>query len=81
MKDPFGSFNNMMRQFNGFMGNPLQMMVQNKLNVPSNIQKNPSAILQYMMDNGMLSQSQLNQASKMAQQIKSNPQYSQFFKK
>lgn len=81
MKDPFGSFNNMMRQFNGFMGNPLQMMMKNKLNVPSNIQKNPSAILQYMMDNGMLSQSQLNQASKMAQQIKSNPQYSQFFKK
>ena len=68
MRDPFGSFGNMMKQFAGFRGNPMQTLIQN----------NPNAILQYMMDNGQLSQNQYNQASKVAQQIQNNPQFAQF---
>lgn len=78
MRDPFGSFGNMMKQFAGFRGNPMQMLMQSKLNIPQNIQNNPGAILQYMMDSGQLSQNQYNQASKAAQQIQNNPQFAQF---
>lgn len=81
MKDPFGSFQNMMKQFNGFRGNPMQMIMQSKLNIPQNMQGNPQQIIQHMMNNGQLTQEQYNAAANMAQQIRSNPMFGQMLGK
>lgn len=75
--DPFGSMHGFMSQFRGFMGNPMQMIAKNRLNIPQNMQGNPQQIIQHMMDNGQLTQEQYNWASNMAQKIQQNPQFMQ----
>jgi hypothetical protein len=43
--DPFGSLKNMMGKFRGFMQNPAQFMLQNKLNIPQQYMNNPNDAL------------------------------------
>lgn len=71
---PFGTF---MSQFKGFMGNPMQMLLQNKLNVPQNMANDPNAIIQHLMNSGVMSQEQYNQLKQTAGQIQNNPQFQQ----
>lgn len=71
---PFGTF---MNQFKGFMGNPMQMLMQNKLNIPQNLANNPNAIIQHLMNSGVMSQEQYNQLKQTAGQIQNNPQFQQ----
>lgn len=78
MFDPFGSMNNMLGQFRGFMSNPVQFLVQNKLNIPQQYINDPNRTIQYLMNTGQLSQQQYDWAVKEAQKIQSNPQFMQF---
>lgn len=80
MADPFGSMQGFMGQFQGFMKNPMQYMMSKKLNLPQNINpmQNPNEVIQYLMNNGKLSQQQYNQLQNVAKQIQSNPQFQQF---
>ena len=71
---PFGTF---MSQFKGFMGNPMQMLLQNKLNVPQNMANDPNAIIQHLMNSGVMSQEQYNQLKQTAGQIQNHPQFQQ----
>lgn len=75
--DPFGSMQGFMSQFNGFLQNPMQFMVQKKLNLPQNWMQNPQGAIQQLMNSGAMSQSQYNQLRQMAGQIMNNPQFSQ----
>lgn len=77
MRDPFGSMQNMVSNFNGFMNNPMQALLQRRINVPQTMMNNPSGIIQYMMNNGMLNQQQYNAARMAAQQAQSNPMFYQ----
>ena len=77
MKDPFGSMQGLMSQFRQFRGNPMQMFMQKKMNIPQNIQGNPQQIIQHMMNSGQISQEQFNAAKKMAEQVQSNPMFRQ----
>lgn len=79
-RDPFGSMQGFMGQFQNFMGNPMQYMMQKKLNLPQGINpmQNPQAAIQHLMNNGMMSQQQYNQLQQMAGQIQQNPQFEQF---
>lgn len=77
IRDPFGSLQNMVSGFNGFMNNPMQMLLQRRINVPQNMMNNPAGIIQYMMNNGMLNQQQYNMARMTAQQAQSNPMFQQ----
>lgn len=79
--DPFGSMRNMMNQFQSFMGNPMQFMIQNRLNIPQNLMNNPQEAIQYLMNNGTMTQAQYNQLQNMAKQIQKNPQFMQMIKK
>lgn len=81
MKDPFGSMQGFMQQFQGFAQNPMQFFAQNKLNLPQNIDpmKNPQGAIQYLMNNGQMSQEQYNGLQQMAKQIQQNPMFSQMF--
>ena len=77
MYDPFGSFPNMMNRFGNFMQNPMQALLQRRINVPQSMMGNPSAIMQHMMNTGMLNQQQYNMARMTAQQAQSNPMFQQ----
>lgn len=80
MRDPFGSMQNLVQQFGGFVQNPMQFMLQRKLNLPQNMNplQNPQAAIQHLMNNGQLTQEQYNQVQQMARQIQNNPQFQQF---
>ena len=77
MFDPFGNFPNMMHSFGSFMQNPMQALLQRRINVPQSMMGNPSAIMQHMMNTGMLNQQQYNAARMAAQQAQSNPMFHQ----
>ena len=40
--------------------------------------QNPQAAIQYLMNNGQLSQEQYNQLQNIAKQIQNNPQFQQY---
>ena len=79
MPDPFGSMQNFMGQFRGLMNNPMQFMMQRRLNLPQNWMQDPNGAIQSLMNNGQLSQQQYNQLQQMARQIQGNPQFMQMF--
>lgn len=80
-QDPFGSMQGMFGQLRQFMGNPVQYMMQNRLNIPQNLQNAaPNDITQYLLNSGTLTQQQYNWANNLAKQIQSNPQYQQFMR-
>lgn len=81
MFDPFGSMQGLIGQFQGFMQNPLQYLIQKKLNIPQNMANNPQAAIQHLMNNGQMSQEQYNSLRRMAGQIQNNPQFQQFIKR
>lgn len=80
MIDPFGSMQGLMSKFTNFRGNPMQFLMQNKLNIPQNLMNNPSQAIQYLMNNGQMSQQQYNQLQQMAHQIQNNPQFQNFLR-
>lgn len=61
---------NMMQLLEQFKANPVQMLMQMKLNIPANIANDPSAILNHLMSTGQVSQDQVNRAYQMAQRFK-----------
>ena len=81
MRDPFGSMQGFMGQFRGFMQNPMQFMMQRKLNLPQSINpmQDPNGAIQYLMNNGQMNQQTYNQLQQMAKQIQQNPQFAQQF--
>ena len=80
MNDPFGSMRNMISQFQRFVGNPMQFMLQNKMDIPQNCTNDPNAIIQHLMNSGQLSQQQFEWAKNTAQQIQNNPAFMSMFK-
>jgi len=66
-------------QFSGFMRNPVQAMMQSRLNIPQNLVNNPNNAIQYLMNNGQMSQGQYNQLQQMASKIQQNPQFMEMF--
>lgn len=79
MIDPFGSMQNMIGQFQGFMSNPMAFMMQRKLNIPQEYMNDPNKAIQYLMNTGKVSQQQYDWAVKEAQKIQNNPDFKQFF--
>jgi len=62
--------NSMQNQYNQFMQNPLQFILQKKgISVPPDFQNDPRGAVQYMLSNGQMSQQQFNQLSSMAQSM------------
>jgi len=59
----------MMSQFNSFMQNPMQFLMQRKINIPQQFSNDPHGAVQYMLNNGQMSQEQLNNLTQMAQRM------------
>lgn len=80
MNDPFGSMQNMVSQYRGFLRNPMQYFMQKRLNIPQNIANDPDAMIQHLMNNGQMSQGCYNQLQQMSQAIRNNPMFRNFMK-
>ena len=78
MNDPFGNMNNFMYQFQNFMRNPGQFLMQSRL--PQGAMQNPAGAIQQMLNSGQMTQQQFNQLTQMARQIQNNPMFSQRFR-
>lgn len=48
--------NPMEKQFNMFMQNPVQFLLQRKINIPQEYANNPQGAIQYLMNTGQMSQ-------------------------
>ena len=78
MTDPFGSMQGMMNQFRGFIQNPMQFMVQKKLNIPQEMMSNPDTAIQYLLNTGKITQQDYDWAVQYAKQIQRNPDFAKF---
>ena len=58
-----------MNQLNLFKQNPIQFLTQNKINIPQQFVNDPHGAVQYMLNNGQMSQEQLNKLTQMAQRM------------
>lgn len=61
--------NNFVTMLNQIKSNPVQFLMQRRLNVPQNITNDPNAIVQHLLNTGQISQEQYNQAAQMARQM------------
>lgn len=58
--------NTLIPTLQALMNNPMQFLVQRRLNVPQNILNNPNAIIQYLLNTGQITQEQYNRAAQAA---------------
>lgn len=61
------------------MQNPTQML--QKLNIPQEYASNPQGAIQYLMNNGKITQEQYNMANNQLKQLQNNPMFKQLFNK
>ena len=73
------NFQNFMTGFKEMANNPAQY-VMNRYGISQDIANDPNAIIQKLMNEGKISQAQINSARNMAQQIQNNPMFRQFMK-
>lgn len=60
---------NFQQMFQQFQQNPIQFLTQRKINVPDEYKNNPHGAVQYLLNNGQMTQEQFNQLSQMAQRM------------
>ncbi len=60
-----------------FMQNPAQVLQQ--LNIPQEYISNPQGAIQYLMNNGKITQEQYNVANNQFKQLQNNPLFKQMF--
>jgi len=58
-----------MNQLNAFKQNPMQFLINHKINIPQEYSNDPHAAIQYMLNNGQMSQQQLNSLTQLAQRM------------
>ena len=61
--------NNMMGQFNTFIQNPMQFLMQRKINIPEQYSNDPHGAVQYLVNNGQMNQESFNKMMSMAQKM------------
>lgn len=61
------------------MQNPNQMLSQ--MGIPKEFQNSPQNAIQYLMNNGKISQAQYNNANNQLKQMQNNPLFKQLFNK
>ena len=63
--------NQIMNMLQQFKANPMQMLLQRRMNIPQGVPMNdPNAILNYLLQSGQISQQQINNAFQMAQRFR-----------
>lgn len=62
--------NNILAMLPQFKANPLQFILQRKMNIPQNLMSDPNAMLNHLLQTGQVSQQQINNAYQMAQRFR-----------
>lgn len=73
------NFQSFMNNFQQFSKNPSQFVID-QMGIPKDIANNPDAIIQKMMNDGRITQSQYDAARNTAMQMQKNPMFQQFMK-
>jgi hypothetical protein len=69
---------NPMQAFSQFMQNPAAAFQRSGLPAPpQSAMQSPDSMIQYLMNSGLISQDQYNQAAAKARECQSNPQFMQ----
>lgn len=58
-----------MSQFNSFKQNPMQFLMQRRINIPQQFANDPHGAVQYLLNNGQMTQEQLNSLTQQAQKM------------
>lgn len=61
--------NGMRQQFQTFMQNPFQYMLQRRFNIPQQYMNDPKSAIQYLMQNGQMTNDQFTYLKQMANQM------------
>lgn len=61
--------NPIMQQFNAFQQNPMQFLVGRNIQIPQEYQQDPKGAVQYLLNNGRMTQEQFNRLNAMASQM------------
>lgn len=64
-----GNMNQMGNMFQSFMQNPMQFLLQRRINIPQQFQNDPHGAVQYLLNNGQMKQEDFNRLSQMANQM------------
>ena len=59
----------MMSQFGNFMRNPLQFLMQRRINVPPQYANDPQGAVQYLLSSGQMSQETYQRLRSQAEQM------------
>ena len=59
----------MLSGLNDLKANPVQFLMQRKLNLPQGFQGGPQEIVQHLLNTGQITQAQLDQAKQMMSKI------------
>lgn len=62
--------NDILAQVQQIRQNPVQFLMQRRMNIPANISANPNAILNHLLATGQVSQQQVNAAYQAAQRYR-----------
>ena len=61
---------NILGMLQQFKMNPMQMLMQRRMNVPQGMMNDPNAILNHLLQTGQINQSQVDNAYRMAQMFR-----------
>lgn len=61
--------NNIAQQFQSFRSNPMQYLIQKRINIPQEYANDPRGAVQYLMNQGQMSQEQFNRLAEIAKQM------------
>lgn len=60
---------NIMSQLNQLRSNPIQFLMNRRMNVPQELSGNPQGIIQHLLNTGQMSQETFNKLQKQVSQI------------
>lgn len=61
--------NSIFGKFKQFMQNPMQYLMESRMNVPPQYQNDPKAAFDYLVQTGQIDQNNVNKVMNMAQQM------------
>lgn len=64
-----GQQNSIFGRFKQFMQNPMQCLMQSRMNIPPQYQNDPKAAFDYLVQTGQIDQDNINKVMSIAQQM------------
>lgn len=70
MNDLFNTLNsNMLMKYRALMQNPVQFLMQHKMNIPQEYMNNPEGAIQHLINSGQVSRERVEEAKRYARTL------------